>query len=203
MASSKDLWRIETDSEIIRARGGPNGSNTKAVANCRTSHSGAAETTANGRASWDSVKVVNPFGCFALHLHHPRLSLSLQNKALTCPPLIKPANGSVSPLSCATGDAAPNQRCYFTCDPGFRVTGNPVRACLPSLKWNPLRPPPACEKGNNSFLFFITSPFKNSVGLAEAFSKLYLNSSAEHNHKNASAQVSDLSSASSVSFLFL
>ena len=131
-------------------------------------------------------------------------SLSLQqNKALTCPPLIKPANGSVSPLSCATGDAAPNQRCYFTCDPGFRVTGNPVRACLPSLKWNPLRPPPACEKGNNSFLFFITSPFKNSVGLAEAFSKLYLNSSAEHNHKNASAQVSDLSSASSVSFLFL
>ena len=131
-------------------------------------------------------------------------SLSLQqNKALTCPPLIKPANGSVSPLSCATGDAAPNQRCYFTCDPGFRVTGNPVRACLPSLKWNPLRPPPACEKGNNSFLFFITSPFKNSVGLAEAFSKLYLNSSAEHNHKNASAQVSDLSSASSVSFFFL
>ena len=158
MASSKDLWRIETDSEIIRARGGPNGSNTKAVANCRTSHSVAAETTANGRASWDSVKVVNPFGCFALHLHHPRLSLSLQNKALTCPPLIKPANGSVSPLSCATGDAAPNQRCYFTCDPGFRVTGNPVRACLPSLKWNPLRPPPACEKGNNSFLFFITPP---------------------------------------------
>ena len=131
------------------------------------------------------------------------LSLSTKKKALTCPPLIKPANGSVSPLSCATGDAAPNQRCYFTCDPGFRVTGNPVRACLPSLKWNPLRPPPACEKGNNSFLFFITSPFKNSVGLAEAFSKLYLNSSAEHNHKNASAQVSDLSSASSVSFLFL
>ena len=88
-------------------------------------------------------------------------SLSLSNKkkkALTCPPLIKPANGSVSPLSCATGDAAPNQRCYFTCDPGFRVTGNPVRACLPSLKWNPLRPPPACEKGNNSFLSFLLRP---------------------------------------------
>lgn len=70
-------------------------------------------------------------------------------KALTCPPLTKPANGSVSPLSCATGDAAPNQLCYFTCETGFRVTGNPVRTCLPSLKWNPLRPPPACEKGNS------------------------------------------------------
>ncbi len=27
------------------------------------------------------------------------------------------------------------------------MTGNPVRSCLPSLKWNPLRPPPICEKG--------------------------------------------------------
>lgn len=73
--------------------------------------------------------------------------LSLKTKALTCPPLTKPANGSVSPASCATGDAAPHQHCYFTCNPGFRVTGNPVRTCLPSLKWNPLRPPPTCEKG--------------------------------------------------------
>ncbi|KAI9557484.1 hypothetical protein GHT06_017312 [Daphnia sinensis] len=69
-------------------------------------------------------------------------------QALTCPPLTKPANGSVSPLSCATGDAAPNQLCYFTCETGFRVTGNPVRTCLPSLKWNPLRPPPVCEKAS-------------------------------------------------------
>ena len=75
--------------------------------------------------------------------------------ALTCPPLTKPANGSVSPAVCLTGDAGPNQHCYFSCDHGFRVTGNPVRSCLPSLKWNPARPPPTCEKG--------TVPYHQSI----------------------------------------
>ena len=105
--------------------------------------SAGAETTENGKENWDSVKVKRKkensfddddgdvFPC----------------PALTCPPLTKPANGSVSPASCAKGDAAPHQHCYFTCDPGFRVTGNPIRSCLPSLKWNPARPPPTCEKG--------------------------------------------------------
>ena len=76
-------------------------------------------------------------------------------KPLNCPPLAPPANGSVSPASCGTGEAAPNQHCYFTCNPGFRVSGNPVRVCLPSLKWNPQRPPPSCEKGEET-QFLIT-----------------------------------------------
>jgi len=79
--------------------------------------------------------------------------------ALTCPPLTKPANGSVSPAVCLTGDAGPNQHCYFSCDHGFRVTGNPVRSCLPSLKWNPARAPPTCEKGTVHVHYWIDSNF--------------------------------------------
>lgn len=79
----------------------------------------------------------------------------------------------MSPLSCSTGDAAPNQHCYFTCEPGFRVTGNPVRTCLPSLKWNPLRPPPSCEKGNNfPYPFFFAPLYASKV--ATGFIYVYM-----------------------------
>lgn len=64
----------------------------------------------------------------------------------------------MSPSLCLTGDAGPNQHCYFSCDPGFRVTGNPVRSCLPTLKWNPARAPPTCEQGKNHFQIQIWLP---------------------------------------------
>ena len=75
--------------------------------------------------------------------------------AMTCQPLVKPANGTINPISCTNGGAFPHQRCYFSCDPGFRVLGNPVRSCAPSLRWSPSRPPPVCNKGNIILLIYL------------------------------------------------
>ncbi|CAK6439828.1 unnamed protein product [Pipistrellus nathusii] len=63
-------------------------------------------------------------------------------RAVTCPPLQSPQNGTVS---CARppGDASHQSTCQFTCDEGFSLSGPERLDCTPSGRWT--GSPPTCR----------------------------------------------------------
>lgn len=57
-------------------------------------------------------------------------------RPVTCPPLVAPANGALSPPHCSETKSSFGEQCTVTCDDGFRVTGPGVRHCLSTGTWS-------------------------------------------------------------------
>jgi hypothetical protein len=55
--------------------------------------------------------------------------------ALHCSKLPVPKHGRVWPPNCSKGKTFVNSKCYFSCDIGFYLIGDPIWTCQASLEW--------------------------------------------------------------------
>ncbi|CAL1275011.1 unnamed protein product, partial [Larinioides sclopetarius] len=61
-------------------------------------------------------------------------------RVLQCPPLSPPLNGDVYPSSCKEGSSTVKEKCIFTCQPGYRITGQETLTCQNNLTWAKKKP---------------------------------------------------------------
>ncbi|XP_065290015.1 sushi, von Willebrand factor type A, EGF and pentraxin domain-containing protein 1-like [Dermacentor albipictus] len=57
-------------------------------------------------------------------------------RPVTCPPLVAPANGALSPSHCSETKSSFGEDCSVTCADGFRVSGPDTRHCLGTGTWS-------------------------------------------------------------------
>ena len=64
--------------------------------------------------------------------------------AALCPPLTNPDNGVIN---CSLGDDGPSYEdtCSFTCNTGYKLTGNDTRICQSDRNWSGTDS--VCDKG--------------------------------------------------------
>ncbi|KFM67760.1 Sushi, von Willebrand factor type A, EGF and pentraxin domain-containing protein 1, partial [Stegodyphus mimosarum] len=62
-------------------------------------------------------------------------------KGLHCPALEAPEHGEVRPPACTLGNVSVKKKCYFTCQPGYKLQGPPVMLCKNNRSWNKPEPP--------------------------------------------------------------
>ncbi|XP_075544132.1 uncharacterized protein LOC142578610 isoform X4 [Dermacentor variabilis] len=100
-------------------------------------------------------------------------------EGLSCPALQHPENGKVLPERCLSpGANYLKSRCYFHCNPGFRLLGKRVNTCgvnrtsgsAKTLDWK--HPPGTCK--NDAGPVRITCPSSTRLVLPEGQSSMYL-----------------------------
>nr|XP_037289007.1 sushi, von Willebrand factor type A, EGF and pentraxin domain-containing protein 1-like [Rhipicephalus microplus] len=57
-------------------------------------------------------------------------------RPVTCPPLVAPTNGALSPPHCSETKSSYGEDCTVMCDDGYRVMGPVVRHCLSTGMWS-------------------------------------------------------------------
>ncbi|KAL3252368.1 hypothetical protein MRX96_017686 [Rhipicephalus microplus] len=57
-------------------------------------------------------------------------------RPVTCPPLVAPTNGALSPPHCSETKSAYGEDCTVMCDDGYRIMGPDVRHCLSTGMWS-------------------------------------------------------------------
>lgn len=83
-------------------------------------------------------------------------------ESLFCPAIEKPEYGNINPPSCLNGSSVVFQKCFFTCDTGYKLIGHAFMRCDRNLEWKP-KVFPKCVK--NELEPFIKCPADISVDL--------------------------------------